>query len=308
MLPSVEPASSAPSDQSSLGLPQRRQWLLWAAASLLLGRQAPANPAGTAVRRIICAGGALTETVHLLGAGAELVAVDTTSQYPPSVRQLLSVGYVRALSAEGMLALRPSLVLSTEDAGPAAVLRQVAAAGVQVAVLPAEESFAAMLGRCRQVAQLIGRDAQAGPLLARLQQEWAQLQHGRVPVASRAPRVLFVLSHVPGQIMVGGRDTGIERVIAYAGGVNAVDGFSGYKPLTPEAVIAAQPDVLLLTDRSIRVLGSVAQALQLPGLQHTPAGRSRRALVFEANYLLGFGPRLPALVRELRRDLQGASA
>lgn len=294
--------------QPALALPQRRQLLCWAAATLLGGSLNPVRAAGMAPRRIICAGGALTETVHLLGAGAELVGVDSTSQYPPAVRQLPSVGYVRALSAEGMLALRPSLVLSTGDAGPATVLRQVAAAGVQVAVLSPDENFEAMLERCRQVAQLIGRNAQAQPLLARLQQEWAQLQRERAAVSSPAPRVLFVLSHVPGQIMVGGRDSGIERVIRYAGGVNAIDGFSGYKPLTAEAVIAAQPDVLLLTDRSIRVLGSVAQALQLPGLQRTPAGHSGRVLGFEANYLLGFGPRLPALVRELRQGLQGVPA
>nr|WP_315490034.1 ABC transporter substrate-binding protein [uncultured Rhodoferax sp.] len=271
------------------------------ASSLALAGVAPARAAAPATaRRIVSVGGALTEIVYTLQADAELVGVDTTSLFPVQAQKLPSVGYARALSAEGVLALAPTQLIVTEDAGPSAVLRQLTSAGVPVAVLAAKHHFEGLLERIKRVGELTGRVAQATAMQQALQRDWEQ---SRTAIAQRAAtkpvRVLFVLAHAPSQVMVSGLTTSAHAMLEYAGATNAITGFSGYKPLTPEAAIAAQPDVILLTDQGLKAAGGVDGVLRLPGLAQSPAGRNRRVIALEAMFLLGFGPRLPAAVSVL---------
>lgn len=260
-------------------------------------------------RRIISVGGALTEIVYALGAQGELVGVDTTSLYPVVAQQLPQVGYARTLSAEGVLSLAPTQLIATEEAGPQAVLRQVRDAGVPVAVLNANNQFEGLLERVKQVGRITGRADSAARLAQALQQQWDGAlgkvrQRSPSPVQS-AVRVLFILAHAPNQVMVGGRQTGADAMLAYAGAVNVMGGqgglggFAGYKPLTPEAVIAARPDIVLVTDQGLKASGGVDGILKLPGLAQTPAGRKHRIVSLEAMLLLGFGPRMPQALAEL---------
>ena len=282
--------------------PRRRICLQWSAmAATWVVAPLQAAPA----RRIVSVGGALTEIVFALHADADLVGVDTTSLYPAVAQNLPSVGYARSLSVEGVLALAPTQVIATEDAGPPAVLRQLSDAGIAVAVLAANHRFEGLLERVRRVGELTGRGAQAMALGQVLQQEWAQ---ARAHVARRATsvRVLFVLAHTPHQMLVAGSGTSAQAMLEYVGASNAIHGFSGYKPLTPEAVVAAQPELVLLTDQGLKAAGGVAGVLTLPGLRHTKAGRKRRVISLEATWLLGFGPRLPAALRALAVAIEQA--
>lgn len=291
-------------NEKNEGTPQSRRHFLnqlgAAFAVTCLPQLAFSNETGKkTARRIVSIGGGLTEIIYALGAEKELVGVDTTSLYPDAATKLPSVGYARALSSEGILALSPTLVIATEDAGPSAVLRQIGTAGVPVSVLSANDRFEGVIERIQHVGSLIERSTQAAQLEAQLKQDW---QRARTPILSRkspAPRVLFILSHSPAQIMVGGRKTSADAMITYAGARNAVDGFDGFKPLTPEAVIAAQPDIVLFTEQGMNVVGGVDGALKLPGLAQTPAGQKRRIVALEAMFMLGFGPRLPQALSAL---------
>lgn len=274
----------------------RRHWILMAGATCAPAfAQAPA----LAARRIVSVGGALTETLYALGAQADLVGVDTTSLHPAAARALPSVGYARSLSAEGVLSLRPTLVVATEDAGPPAVLRQLAAAHVPLAVLDGDHRIEGVLARTQRLADLCGRPDAGRVLVASLQQAWLATRERVATLAAgpAVPRVLFVLSHTPGQARVAGRDTAADAMIRYAGAANALGGtdggFTGYKPLTPEGAIAAAPDVILATEQGLAAAGGTDGLLRLPGLAQTPAGRTRRVVALDALWLLGFGPRLP---------------
>jgi iron complex transport system substrate-binding protein len=279
-------------------------WLLAPALGAVL--QAKAQPA--AARRVVAVGGALTETVYALGAQAELVGVDTTSLYPAEATRLPSVGYARALSAEGLLSLKPTLVLASGEAGPPVVLQQLQAAGVPLVTLDAGHRAEQVLARTRRVAELLGREAAGQALVAQLQQAW-QAAQARVatlagpPGAGAAPRVLFVLSHAMNQVRIGGRDTAADAMIRYAGARNALAEVQGFKPLTPEAAIAAAPDVILATEQGLTAAGGVDGLLAAPGLAATPAGRARRVVALEALFMLGFGPRLPQAVVQLAEQL-----
>lgn len=288
-------------------MPSRREHLKqWLALGALPAIGWLPQPAHAANRRLVCVGGALTEIVYALGASADLAGVDTTSLYPPAAQALPSVGYARTLSAEGILALAPSMVLATEDAGPSSVLRQLENAGIAVHILAANHQFEGLLQRIQKVGELRGRVAEASELQARLRNEWQGVRTSVEAHSAASPRVLFILSHSMSQIMVAGQETSADAMLRYAGARNAMQGFTGFKPLTPEAVIAAQPDIILLTDLGLKAAGSKAAILKLPGLAQTPAGRKQRIVSMETMLLLGFGPRLPLALKELDRSLQSA--
>jgi iron complex transport system substrate-binding protein len=293
----------------SFTLRGRRRWLLRAVAftgGTAWARGLAHAQATAAGRRIVSVGGALTETLYALGAQGDLVGVDTTSLYPDAARALPSVGYARNLSAEGVLSLRPTLVVASEDAGPPAVLRQLEAARVPVVVLGSDHRFEGVLTRTQKLAELSGRAHAGQSVAARLQHEWQTTRERVLSLTSSgkaAPRVLFVLSHSIGQMRVAGRDTSADAMSRYAGAANVYagveGGFSGYKPLAPEAAIAAAPDVILATEQGLAAAGGIDGLLRVPGLAQTPAGRARRVVALEALLLLGFGPRLPLAVATL---------
>lgn len=281
----------------------RRQLLALAPAALAL-RPAVAAPA----QRVVSVGGSLTEVVYALGAEASLVGVDSTSVYPSAARALPDVGYMRTLSAEGLLALAPTLILATEDAGPPAVLRQLELAKVPLHILRSEHRFEGLLARIERVGELLGRAPQAKALVERMRADWAagQQRVQQLGQAAKPPRVLFVLAHSMAQLRISGEGTAADAMLGYAGVRNALAGVSGYKQLTPEAAIAAAPDVILTTNEGLQAAGGIAPLLQAPGLALTPAGRARRVVSFDALELLGFGPRLPQLLPRLAESLYKA--
>lgn len=279
---------------------------------VLLAHQSDASPA-PASARVVSIGGALTEIAYALQAQQSLVGVDTTSNFPEATRHIASVGYARSLSLEGILALAPTLILASEDAGPATVIQQLKASGIQIEVIAAHHRYEGLVERITRVAQLLGKAKEGEQLLRRLGTEWqqattliAQAQHSRKAAQKAAPKLMFILAHAPNQIMIAGKDTSAHAMMEYAGAQNCFAMVSGYKPLTPEALLAAQPDMILTTDQGLKANGGLAALLQRPGFAQTPAGRNKRVISMEAMALLGFGPRLPQALRELHQAIHGA--
>jgi iron complex transport system substrate-binding protein len=263
-------------------------------------------PAG-ATERIVSTAGSLTETLFALGAGSEVAAVDVSSVYPAEAAALPKVGYARQLSAEGILSLDPTVVFATTDAGPPEVLKHLEAAQVRVVTLDNEHTPEAAARRIREIGAVLGRVDAAGRVVAQLEAELAEAA-ARVAETADRPRVLFIYARGGGTMNVAGRDTSAEAIIALAGGVNAVDGFSQYKPLTAEAAVEAAPDVLLVTTRGLQASGGVEGLLKQPGLSLTPAGRAGRIVAMDDLLLLGFGPRLGQAARELCQHLHPVPA
>lgn len=253
-----------------------------------------------ATRRIVTLGGAITETVWALGAGSEVVATDVSSLYPIEATRLPQVGYYRQISAEGVLSVSPTLVLTTEEAGPEAAFTQVQSAGIAVVKVPAVRDPEAAVARVSTIARALGVSDE--PLRSAVAADFAEAAK-KVARQTRRPRVLFVLARGSGVATVAGTDTAADTMITLAGGLNAAAALSGYRPLTPEAALAAAPDVVLVTTMGLDALGGATGLWALPGLGLTPAGQKQRLLVHEDLPLLGFGPRsgrtLSALADEL---------
>lgn len=250
-------------------------------------------------RRIVSAGGAVTEILFRLGREDAVVGVDSTSQFPPeALRTKPNIGYVRALGAEGILSLRPTLVLAAEGAGPPGVLRIVEDAGVRIVWVPGEPTPDGVLRRVAVVAEAVDAQTEGEALAGSLRAQFDALVAAQASLSSRR-RVLVVLSLQNGRPLVGGSGTTADGMIALAGGLNAASALDGWKPLSDEGVIAAAPDVIVTLGRGGPDAAGVVDIFALPAFSATPAARTRVQVTLDALYLLGFGPRTPAAARDL---------
>ncbi len=247
-------------------------------------------------RRIVAIGGPVTETVYALGGGDDVVATDTSSVYPAATAKLPKVGYQRLLNAEGVLAQRPDLVIASDDAGPPAALQQIRSAGVAVEIMPAARTVDEAAARVLAVGKAIDRPAQQ---LA----DQVQASARAAKPSTKGTRFMLVYARGGGTMMVSGANTPAAAMVELAGGVNAFTTFDGFKALSPEAVIAAAPDVIVIPTRGLESIGGAAGLLAAPGVAATPAGKAKRIVAIDDLLLLGFGPRLALGIEELAAQL-----
>jgi iron complex transport system substrate-binding protein len=252
--------------------------------------------------RIVAIGGSITEIVYALGAEDKLVARDTTSVYPPAALKLPDVGYMRQLSPEGVLSVDPDAVLALEGSGPKEAMDVLEKASVPLLLVPEKFSRDGILEKIRLVGQAVGRKAEAEELAAKVGAAIDEAEAGLPETGKK--RVLFVLSLQGGRVLASGSGTAADGIIAMAGGVNAVNGYHGYKQLTDEAIIEARPDVILMMDHAGPSPTDEA-ILSEPAIAATPAGKAKKLIRMDGAYLLGFGPRTAHAVRDLSTALYG---
>lgn len=262
----------------------------------------PGSTAAQVAPRIVSIGGSVTEFVYALEVQDRLVAVDATSRHPPEATAKPSVGYMRALSAEPILSLEPTLVLAVADAGPPSTLEQLRAAGVRLVTIPDDPSPAGIVDKARAVAAALEVPERGEALVTRLSGALHAAGESLGQVSHR-PRVLFLLSVGRGAPLAAGRSTSAQAIIELAGGTNAISEFEGYKPISPEAFAIATPDHVLVTERTLERMGGESGVLEVPGLAITSAGQARRLIVMDGLLLLGFGPRTPQAVKQLSSHL-----
>ncbi|MDP2749114.1 hemin ABC transporter substrate-binding protein [Pseudomonas sp.] len=247
-------------------------------------------------QRWISSGGSLSEWVVALGGESRLVGVDSTSQHPESLRALPSIGYQRQLAAEGMLALRPDVLIGSEEMGPPPVLAQLRGAGVRVEMLSSKADLTSLQASLQRIGTLLGEPQRADQAFAAYQQRLQQQADWLVTAQRRqaAPGVLLLLGHAGSSPMAGGKDTSADWLIERAGGRNLAS-HSGYKALSTEALLALDPEVVIIADRSLA--GDAAREALLqqnPALAATRAARNQRLLMLDPTLLVGgLGPRLP---------------
>lgn len=253
-------------------------------------------------QRWVSAGGALSEWVSALGAEQRLVGVDTTSQHPQSLKALPSIGYQRQLSAEGVLSLRPDVLVGTEEMGPPPVLAQIRGAGVQVEMFSSKADLQAVEANLKHLGHLLGNEKQAEQVFADYRQQLQALQDALKQAQAKqpAPGVILLVGHGGAKPMIAGKGTAGDWLLKQAGARNLADN-DGYKNFSVEALAALNPDVLVFADRSL----SGEQALQAllkenPALKASQAARDGRLVELDPTLLVGgLGPRLPSALQQL---------
>jgi iron complex transport system substrate-binding protein len=259
------------------------------------------------VDRIVPVDGDLAEVVFALGLGDRVVATDLSATYPPEVDRVPDIGYQRALNAEPIAAVEPTIVLATDLAGPPETLDQVRALGIDVVVIEREFTLDGPARKVMAVADALGVPQRGRALVAQMQGEIDAAVAAAADVQDR-PRVLVL--YLRGELtqLIFGAGTGVDVTVEAAGGVDVAAelGVEDTRPLSAEAIVAAAPDVFVVTTRGLASVGGVEGFLALPGIAETPAGRAGRVLAYEDQYLLGLGPRYGQLLVEMTADLHGA--
>ena len=249
--------------------------------------------------RIVSIGGAVTEILYALGLQDRIAAVDTTSSFPArALQEKPNVGYMRALSPEGVLGLAPTLILSIEGAGPKQAMTVIDAAGIPLVMVPDPHSGEGILEKVRMIAQATGVEVRGRCLADKVRADLDALAQVRGSI-KKPVRVMFVLSFVGGRAMVAGQKTAADGIIRMAGAVNAVNEYEGYKAINDEAVVAAKPDAVLVMSRSSAEQLTAETIFVHPAFTTTPAAASKSYVMMDGLYLLGFGPRTAFAARDL---------
>lgn len=247
----------------------------------------------TSSERIVSLNGSTTEILFALGVGDNVVGCDASSTYPKGVKEKLpSIGYQYGLNAEGILSLNPTLIIGRIDVRPPQVVQQLRMAGVTVLLLNEPRSFEAAKQRLLTIGKAVGCQEKAQELIKVLDTDIEKLE---TKLASRKgqskQKALFLYLRGTQTTLVLGTGTAPGAMFDIVGAENAAENIKGNKPMTAEAVIAAQPDVYVLFPTGLESVGGVDGLLKLPGLAHTPAGQNRRVVTLDGQYLTGFGPR-----------------
>jgi iron complex transport system substrate-binding protein len=253
--------------------------------------------------RIIALGGDVTEIVYRLGEGSRLAGRDTTSTYPPEAKALPDVGYFRQLGAEGVLSLKPDLILASAAAGPPPVIEQLRSAGVRIVQLSSGFTPDILLAKVTTIAEELGVPRKGAALVEELKSkiETARSEAGKLP---GRPRVLFLINAGNGAPLASGRDTAADALISLAEAENVFSAHTGYKPISAEAAAASAPDAIGLMEQTLAAMGGVDGVAKHPALSLTPAARNRKIFGRDGSYLLNFGPRLPEAILDFARAIR----
>lgn len=274
-----------------------------ALAALLLASCAAGSGAAGAQSRVVTLGGSVTEIVYALGQGDRLVGDDLSSLYPEAATRLPRVGYYRAVPVEGVLALKPDLVLASEQAGPPDAIRRLGEVGVRVHSVSDQPTVQSLHTRITEIAQALDAADAGQRLAASVDRELRAVQ--ALPASGASALLIMNRTGTP---LGAGADTAAALVLRLAGLRNVLDAQGGYKPLSAEAIGALAPQVVVVTQASVAASGGLDRLRALPGLAGTPAAANDCFVVMDDLLALGTGPRLPQAVRQLKETACVAGA
>lgn len=258
-----------------------------------------------AQEKIVSVGGNVTEIIYKLGKQELLVGTDTTSNFPSAATQTPKVGYSRALSAEGVLSLEPSVLFLTKQAGPAQVLKQLENARVNIQTLPTDFTVEGVVAKVNAIAKYLDVEPEGERLVTEILSDVSRAQEVIERHKTERPKILFILSQDSGNMLVSGQETQADGMIKLVGGVNPMTQFKSYKPLTPEQITEVMPEVIIMMARHD---DNGKQALlkrlqEHPVLKLTPAVKNNKVITMNGSYLLGYGPRIGLALQELAEQV-----
>ncbi|HEX9854145.1 MAG TPA: ABC transporter substrate-binding protein [Acidimicrobiia bacterium] len=258
--------------------------------------------------RIVSLNGDITEVIYELGLGESVVAVDVTTTYPEEAAALIdrgdTVGLSMQLAPEAVLRFDPTLVIGDQQVAPQEVIDQLRDAGVPVVIIETQVTLDGAATKIGQIAEILGVPDEGAELAGRVAAE-VEAARALIPEEAESPSVAYVYVRGPETIFLFGAGTQTQAMIEGAGAVDAGagSGVGGLAPLTPEALIAAAPDVIVLPELGLQALGGLDALLAIPGVSDTPAAANEEFLVYDEAYFFNLGPRVGQALAEFIGDL-----
>jgi iron complex transport system substrate-binding protein len=245
-----------------------------------------------AKERIVSTNGTVTEILAALGLEGSIVGTDITSNFPESIQKIPKVGHNRSISAEGVLSLNPTtLVGYSTDLTPQT---KDQLKSIRQQLYNQEYSIEGTKKLIRSVALDFSKKEKGEEVIKQLE---ADLLKVKKPVVKK--RILFIYARGAGTMMVSGAGTSVASMISLAGFENAATGFTDFKPLTTEALVSANPDVILMFDSGLKSMGGISGVMEVQGVNLTNAGKNKKIISMDGQLLSGFGPRLGIALQEL---------
>ena len=256
--------------------------------------------------RIVSLGGDITEIIFELGLGDQVAAIDVTTTYPEAATELPMVGFGQQLAPEPVLAFQPTLVIGDEMTAPPEAIDQLRAAGIPVVILPLQTTLDGVSEKIRQVAQILSAEEAGEELVARVEADIAAAG----TIDDPDLRVAYVYVRGPQLLLLFGQGVATNAMIVGAGAVDAgaEANVFGAAPLTPEALVAAAPDVIVLPEAGLEGLGGVEGFAAVPGVAETPAGEAGAFLAYDEAFFFNLGPRAGLALQQFVTDLADFTA
>lgn len=275
------------------------------AAATTITTTASSTTSSPASDRIIPLDGTVAEVVFALGLGDQVVATDLSATYPPEADALPQIGYQRSLSAEPIAAFEPTVLIATDIAGPPQTLEDLRSLGYPVAIVPNEATPQGPGEKIRAVAEVLGVPARGEELAAKVD---AEISAASVDVAGLTDRPRIAALYLRGESaqLVLGKDAATHWLIEAAGGIDVADSLDLEQaaPITAEALLAADPEVLLVTTTGLASVGGIEGLATIDALAATTAVQNQQVLAFDDQLLLGNGPRTGQLLSDLRAAIE----
>ena len=256
--------------------------------------------------KVVVAGGSLTEIMYFLGLQQKIVALDVTSSYPKEAKKLPSIGYVRALSTEGVLSLDPTLVIGENDMGPENVVEQIKRTNIDLRIIPETHSAEGIKSKVLCLGTIFDLNdktkKKVNDELVPLIDDLEEIQKKNKKLKKR---ILLILSMQGTSPVVAGLGTAGDGFIKMTGASNVITEFEGWKPVSPESLILSNPDYILITSRGMRSFKSIDELVKQPALSLTNAAKNRNVIDINGMAMLGFGPRGIMTALEVARRIYG---
>lgn len=246
---------------------------------------------------LVSLGGSVTEIIYALGREERLIATDLSSSYPEQVNKLPQVGYYRSISIEGLLSVKPELILASENSGPKDALDRLEALGVKVQRVSDKGTLDSLYERITQIAQILEAEEQGENLLQKIKTDVDKA----MSMPTKPYRAALVVNRT-GTLQAAGTATSADELMHLAGFENIFSKQKSYKPVSKESFLALQPDIIITTTASVEASGGLEQFSKEAVIANTPAATANRIVVLDDLLALGMGPRVGQAIRQLKES------
>ena len=242
--------------------------------------------------RIVSIGSSITEIIYFLNSQDQIIAIDITSNFPEDAKKFPSVGYIRNLSAEGLLSTNPSIIISEDDIGPKNIIKQIQDTKTELRIIPEEQTLNGIIQKIQCVGNIIGQQKEAeekisseiNPVINKIKEIKKEKDLSNI-------KIMMILSTEGNSTVVAGANTSGDSFIKMLGATNIFESINGWKAVTAETILLKNPDYIIIPEKDLHKQSNVNTISENVILKETNAGKNNGYIIKDGMAILGYGPR-----------------